>query len=204
MSDDVSPEPAPVTPPPAPASSFPGGPREGRGSARPVTIIGTPVLHAEARPVTEFDEELAELVDDMFATMYVAHGVGLAAPQVGDDRAVFVYDCPDDEGVRHVGHVVNPVVVAVSEELDVNDEGCLSVPGPYFELARPMQATVQGVDRTGAPLEVTGRGFFGRCLQHETDHLHGRLYVDLLSGRTKRRAIRELEPQPWNAPLPTL
>ena len=203
MSDVFADEVPEGAPPPRPASSYPGGPRAGRGAPRPVTVIGSPVLHRETRPVTVFDEELAELIDDMFATMYVAHGVGLAAPQVGDGRALFVYDCPDDTGERHVGHVVNPEIVAVSAELDTQDEGCLSVPGPYFELERPLTATVRGVDRHGQPVEVTGSGFFGRCLQHETDHLHGRLYVDLLSGRTKRRAIREIDPQPWNAPIGT-
>jgi peptide deformylase len=189
-------------PPPRPASSYPGGPRADRGTPRPVTVIGTPVLHRVAREVTVFDDELADFVDDMFATMYVANGVGLAAPQVGDDRAVFVYDCPDDTGERFVGHVVNPVVVELSEETETQDEGCLSVPGPFFELERPFRATVRGIDRHGEPVEVTGTGFFGRCLQHETDHLNGRLYVDLLSGRNRRRAIREIEPQPWSAPLP--
>lgn len=203
MSDDVllPAEASDDPPPPRPASSYPGGPRADRGTPRPVTVMGTPVLHRASREVTVFDEELAAFVDDLFVTMYVAHGVGLAAPQIGDDRAVFVYDCPDDVGERHVGHVVNPVVVAVSGELVTEDEGCLSVPGPYFEVERPLTATVRGVDRHGEPVEVTGSGFFGRCLQHETDHLRGRLYVDLLSGRNRRRAIREIEPQPWNAPI---
>lgn len=167
-----------------------------------MVILGTPVLHRPARAVEVFDDDLSRLVDDLFATMYVAHGVGLAAPQVADDRAVFVYDCPDDDGGRHVGHLVNPEIVEVSEELEEADEGCLSVPGPYFELVRPAAATVRGVDRSGAPLVVSGLGFFARCLLHETGHLRGELYVDLLKTGKRRRAIREIEPLDWNAPIP--
>ena len=106
----------------------------------PITRWGTPVMHARTRPVTEFDEELRALVADMFATMYAAEGVGLAATQVGVDLAVFVYDCPDDDHVRHAGVVCNPVVTlpeGKDRKLESTDEGCLSLPGAYIELARP-------------------------------------------------------------------
>lgn len=160
-------------------------------------------MHRPARRVATFDEGLARLIDDMFATMYVADGVGLAAPQIGIDRSVLVYDCPDQAGERHVGHLVNPELVRTSEETDSADEGCLSVPGPYFELERPTTATVRGVDRSGAAVEVTGTGFFARCLLHETDHLAGVLYIDRLRGTKRRRALREMTPFEWNAPLAT-
>src|SRR5690242_19590886 len=98
----------------------------------------------------------------MFATLAVAEGVGLAAPQIGVDLAVFVYDCPDESGARQVGHVVNPVI-ETGGTVETSDEGCLSVPGPFHELARSTAATVRGVDRTGAPVEVSGTGYFARC-----------------------------------------
>lgn len=167
------------------------------GTPRKILVVGDPVLAAVCRPVTAFDDELGTLVDDMFASMAVAEGVGLAAPQIGDDRAVFVYDCIDADGTRHVGHVVNPEVVSTSGT-QVGDEGCLSVPGPYHELERADAATVRGVDRTGAPVEVSGTGFFARCLLHETDHLRGTLYIDHLPRNRRRRVLREMERYEWN------
>jgi peptide deformylase len=164
-----------------------------------VTVVGDPVLTRVSRPVTSFDDSLSTLIDDMFATMEVASGVGLAAPQVGVDLAVFVYDCPDSAGERHVGHVVNPELVSTSGPPDDGDEGCLSVPGPYHELPRPSTATVHGVDKTGKPVEVTGTGFFARCLVHESEHLKGILYIDHLPRNRRRRLLREMTPFDWNA-----
>jgi peptide deformylase len=169
------------------------------GTARKVTVVGDPVLHRVSRQVTAFDDSLTTLIDDMFATMAVASGVGLAAPQVGVDLAVFVYDCPDAEGKQHVGHLVNPSIVSTSGPMDEGEEGCLSVPGPYHELARPSVATVRGVDKTGAPIELTGTGFFARCLIHETEHLQGILYIDHLPRNRRRRILREMTPFSWNA-----
>jgi peptide deformylase len=162
-----------------------------------IVVAGDPVLHRRSRLVTEFDDALAKLVDDLFASLAVAEGVGLAAPQIGVDLAVFVYDCPDGTGQRRVGHVVNPTIEAWGEPED-GDEGCLSVPGPYHELPRAPNATVRGVDRNGAPLEVSGTGFFARCLQHETEHLQGVLYIDHLPRNRRRRVLREMEPYAWN------
>src|SRR3954454_5466694 len=105
-----------------------------RGTSRPITVVGNPVLHKECQDVTEFDEKLAALVDDMFASQRAAEGVGLAANQIGVDLKVFVYDCPDDDDVRHVGVVCNPVLQdlpADKRHLDDSNEGCLSVPGAY-------------------------------------------------------------------------
>jgi peptide deformylase len=171
------------------------------GSARKITVAGDPVLSTPCREVTSFDAELAQLIEDMFLSMAVAEGVGLAAPQVGVGLQVFVYDCPDAEGIRRVGHVVNPTITT-SGPPELNEEGCLSVPGPYHDLERASQATVRGVDQTGAPIEVSGTGFFARCLQHETDHLRGVLYIDHLPRNRRRRVLREMEPFEWNAPVP--
>lgn len=170
-------------------------------TVRKIRVVGDPVLHSPARSVASFDQELAELIEDMFATLTVAEGVGLAAPQIGIDLAVFVYDCPDESGVRQVGHVVNPVI-QTSGSVEASDEGCLSVPGPFHELARSTSATVRGADRTGAPVEVSGTGYFARCLQHETDHLRGVLYVDYLPRNRRRRVLRDMTPFDWNAPVP--
>jgi peptide deformylase len=175
-------------------------------AVRPIRIIGDPVLHTPARPVTEFDDELRTLVVDMFDTMEAADGVGLAANQVGVDLRVFVYDCPDDvAGVQLRGVVVNPMLetTEIPETMpdpDEDWEGCLSVPGEQFPTGRADWAKVTGVDVDGAPVEVEGRGFFARCLQHETDHLNGLLYVDRLVGRHDKAARRALKRHGWGVP----
>ncbi|GAB7031126.1 peptide deformylase [Streptomyces sp. NPDC021749] len=166
-----------------------------RGTSRPITVVGNPVLHKECKDVTEFDDGLAQLIDDMFASQRTAEGVGLAANQIGVDLKVFVYDCLDDEGVRHVGAVCNPVLDELPAErrvLDDSNEGCLSVPGAYAELARPDYAVVRGQNAKGEPIAVQGTGYFARCLQHETDHLYGYLYIDRLSKRERKDALRQM------------
>ncbi|MGW8380097.1 peptide deformylase [Streptomyces sp. ODS28] len=166
-----------------------------RGTSRPITVVGNPVLHKECKDVTEFDAELAALIDDMFASQRTAEGVGLAANQIGVDLKVFVYDCMDDEGVRHVGAVCNPVLDEVPAErrvLDDSNEGCLSVPTAYAPLARPDYAVVRGQDAEGKPVAIEGTGYFARCLQHETDHLYGYLYIDRLSKRERKDALRQM------------
>ncbi|MFJ8073024.1 peptide deformylase [Streptomyces sp. NPDC096176] len=166
-----------------------------RGTARPITVVGNPVLHKECKDVTEFDDKLAALIDDMFASQKAAEGVGLAANQIGVDLKVFVYDCPDDEGVRHTGVVCNPVLEELAPEqraLDDSNEGCLSVPTAYASLARPDYAVVRGQDAEGNPIKVRGTGYFARCLQHETDHLYGYLYIDRLSKRERKDALRQM------------
>ncbi|MEU8762557.1 peptide deformylase [Streptomyces sp. NPDC048659] len=167
-----------------------------RGTSRPITVVGNPVLHKECKDVTAFDDELARLVDDMFASQRTAQGVGLAANQIGVDLKVFVYDCMDDEGTRHVGVVCNPVLQELPADrrvLDESNEGCLSVPTAYAELARPDYAEVTGQDEKGNPIKLRGTGYFARCIQHETDHLYGYLYIDRLSKRDRKDALRQME-----------
>jgi peptide deformylase len=173
------------------------------GTARKIRIVGDPVLRARCPAVTSFDADLEQLIEDMTASMHAADGVGLAAPQIGVELAVFVYDCPDASGQHQRGHLVNPQLVSTSAELDEGEEGCLSVPGPYETLPRPAVATVQGSDRHGKPIEVTGTGFLARCLQHETEHLSGLLYIDHLPRNRRRRVLREMVPFEWNAPPPS-
>jgi peptide deformylase len=164
-----------------------------RGTVRPITVVGNPVLRQECRDVTDFGPGLTALIDDMFASQRAAEGVGLAANQIGVDLKVFVYDCPDDDGVRHVGAVCNPVLEELPADLrvlDDNNEGCLSVPTAYMELPRPDYAVVRGQDAQGKPVRVRGTGYFARCLQHETDHLYGQLYIDRLSKRDRKKALK--------------
>ncbi|MDQ3402861.1 MAG: peptide deformylase [Actinomycetota bacterium] len=174
-------------------------------TVHPIRIVGDPVLHHPTTPVERFDDELKTLVEDMFETMAAANGVGLAANQIGIDLRLFVYDCPDDDGVRHRGLVVNPVLESseVPEGMpDPEDdyEGCLSVPGETFPTGRATWAKVRGQDVDGAPVEVEGTGFFARCLQHETDHLDGLLYLDRLVGRNQKDAKRMLKANRWGVP----
>ncbi|MEG9549257.1 peptide deformylase [Streptomyces baarnensis] len=180
-----------------PVDSFPRlVPEAERGTVRRITVVGEDILRRRCREVTEFGTpELARLVDDMFATNRVAEGAGLAANQVGVDLRLFVWDITDDWGVRHVGHIANPVLDEIPAEhrrLVDESEGCLSVPGPYRVVPRPDRAVVRGRDKDGEPLVIEGRGYFARCLQHETDHLHGRLYLDRLAQRERKAALREM------------
>lgn len=162
------------------------------GTPRPITRYGEKVLHEPCAAVTAFGPELASLIDDMFASMYKANGVGLAANQIGVGLRVFVYDC-EVNGERRIGHVVNPVLTLPKgrRQVHVDNEGCLSVPGPYANLARADEATVTGQDRTGRPIKVTGTGLLARCLQHEADHLDGIVYVDRLSPRRRKAVLAE-------------
>ncbi len=167
------------------------------GVARPIVTYGEdPVLHRRCADVTEFGRDLRRLVLDMFASMQAADGVGLAANQIGVDARVFVIDCPDADGEDVVGYVVNPVLTLpgpVGDEPadEVTEEGCLSVPGPYAELARAFRARVDGVDVAGDPITIEATGMAARCLQHEVDHLDGTVYVDRLPEDVKERLLAE-------------
>jgi peptide deformylase len=171
----------------------------------PIRVVGDPVLSTPTRPVTEFDEGLRTLVADMYETMAAANGVGLAANQIGVDLRVFVYDCPDDQGNRFKGVVVNPKLETSDRPEGMPDpdddfEGCLSVPGETYPTGRADWAKVTGVDERGEPVEVEGTGFFARCLQHETDHLDGLLYLDRLVGRNAKAAKKMLKRNGWGVP----
>ncbi|MEV7401043.1 peptide deformylase [Streptomyces sp. NPDC091267] len=181
----------------APVDSFPRlAPEAGRGAVRRITVVGEEILRRPCREVTEFGTpELSRLVDDMFATNQVAEGAGLAANQVDVELQLFVWDITDEWGVRHVGHIANPVlddVPAEQRSLVEESEGCLSVPGPYRVVPRLDRTVVRGRDKDGRPLVIEGRGYFARCLQHETDHLRGRLYLDRLAQRERKSALREM------------
>jgi len=174
-------------------------------AVRPIRIVGDPVLSTPTRRVREVDDELRTLVADMFDTMAAAHGVGLAANQVGVDLRVFVYDCPDETGRRARGVVVNPVIETSARpegmpDPEDDDEGCLSAPAEQFPTGRAEWARVTGTDLDGAPVVVEGTGFLARCLQHETDHLDGLLYLDRLVGRNQRAARKAVKRNGWGVP----
>ncbi|MBO0803052.1 MAG: peptide deformylase [Nocardiopsaceae bacterium] len=160
------------------------------GIALPITRWGNPVLHHACQPVVKFDPDLWNLLCNMFATNTAADGAGLAAPQIGVDLAVFVYDCHDAFGRRRQGLVCNPrITLAVDPELETDHEGCLSLPGAYLPVARPNFAICRGQDQFGEPVTVKGTGMLARCLQHETDHLSGIVMEDHLTA-SERRALR--------------
>ena len=155
-------------------------------SVRPIRLVGDPVLRTPADPVVDFDAELRELVDDLEDTVREPGRAGVAAPQIGVSLRVFSYHV---DGV--VGHLVNPVLSDFAGVQD-DDEGCLSVPGLAYPTPRAMSVVASGRDKYGEPLVIAGTGFLARALQHETDHLDGRLYLDRLTGDTRRQALREL------------
>jgi peptide deformylase len=160
-------------------------------------------MHRPARPVTTFDATLTALAADMVATMYAAEGVGLAACQIGEDLAIFVFDCPDEDGTEHHGVVCNPVLQLPEgrdRSLDDSDEGCLSYPGAYVSCARPDVARVTGLDLSGEPVEYSGDGLLARCLQHETDHTAGMVFGDRLSTRLRKKLTKQMESQAADYP----
>ncbi|MET7711049.1 peptide deformylase [Streptomyces sp. NPDC005407] len=167
------------------------------GLVRAMSLFGDPVLHAPCESVSDFSAGLNKLIEDMFATMYAAQRVGLAANQVGTPLRVFVYDCPDDEDVRHLGHIVNPRLVEADGVAVRGPEGCLSLPGLEAGTERYDRAVVEGVTSDGAPVRVEGTGFFARCLQHECDHLDGLVYPDRLRGWRRAKTLRAARRAAW-------
>ncbi|WP_214325531.1 peptide deformylase [Nonomuraea sediminis] len=155
---------------------------------RDIRTLGDPVLRTPADPVETFDKELRRLIDEMFQAMYSVNGVGLAGPQIGVSRRVFVYDISGRKG-----HVINPVLTVDDAEEVLDEEGCLSVPDKgtglpiYAPVARAAGVTVEGVDRLRRPVRIKARGSLARCFQHETEHLDGRLYVDRLPKSEARK-----------------
>jgi peptide deformylase len=174
-------------------------------TVHPIRIAGDPVLHHPTRKVEAFDDQLRTLVDDMFESMYAAEGVGLAANQIGVDLRLFVYDCPDDSGDRRRGVIINPIletseIPETMPDPDHDWEACLSAPGESYPTGRADWAKATGVDLDQQPIEVEGTGFFARCLQHETDHLDGYLYLDRLVGRHARAAKKMIKKNGWGVP----
>jgi peptide deformylase len=166
-------------------------------SIRPIRLFGDPVLRTPADPVTSFDAELRKLVKDLTDTMMDAPGVGLAAPQIGVGLRVFTFNIDEV-----VGHVINPTLT-LSAETEVDDEGCLSFPGLAYPTSRSSVAVATGFDMHGEPITVEGSGQLARCVQHETDHLDGVLFIDRLDPAQRKLAMKEIRASEWwGEPVP--
>ena len=159
---------------------------------RPILRYGESALHARARPVEVFDETLHALLRDMIETMYAAPGVGLAAPQVGVPLRAFVIDVTVGKKGGELHELVNPEIV-VCEGMQLEEEGCLSLPGFNATVVRPTRVVAKGFDRDGKPRVIEGRDLLARALQHEMDHLDGALYVDRLRGIKRDVIVRKVQ-----------
>lgn len=160
-------------------------------SVVPIRIFGDPVLRTPAAEVVDFDKELRKLVADLTDTMQDAPGVGLAAPQLGVSLRVFTY-WVDDE----LGHVVNPSL-DLSEETELGEEGCLSLPGLSFDTPRSLSVVARGFNMYGEPIELVGSDLLARCVQHETDHLDGIIFIDRLDPEARKEAMKAIREADW-------
>ncbi|MCW2502850.1 MAG: def [Actinomycetia bacterium] len=167
-------------------------------AVRPIRLFGDPVLRTPAEQVTDFDRELRKLVRDLTETMLDEGGAGLAAPQLGVGLRVFTYDVDDV-----IGHLVNPVLEFPDTDEQDGPEGCLSIPGLYFDTKRRLNVVARGVDMHGEPAQLAGTALMARCVQHETDHLDGILFVDRLDAETRKEAMQAIREAVWNqTPVP--
>jgi peptide deformylase len=165
-----------------------------------VVKYGDTVLTQRAEEVTEFDEKLGKIVDDMFETMYAERGAGLAAPQVGLLKRLFVMDCGGGKNQGRKFALVNPVI-ELEEGEQIGDEGCLSFPGIYFSVARPQRVIVRAQDLDGSPFTLDVMELEARCVSHETDHLNGELFIKYLSplkrDLVKRKIKKRVKQGDW-------
>ena len=171
----------------------------------PIRISGDPVLHSATMPVTEFTRSLHTLVDDMYETMAEAPGVGLAAPQVGVARRLFVYNFTDDDATLWRGVAINPTLLITPTPIgepdeDDESEGCLSLPGERFPLRRSARAVLRAVDLDQKPFEIDSQGWLARIFQHEFDHLDGVLYTDRLAHDHAKAANKAVRKRQWGVP----
>ncbi len=159
----------------------------------PILEFPDPRLRTIAKPVTEVDESIRTLVDDMFETMYAAPGIGLAATQVNVHKQVIVIDISEGKTEPHV--FINPEITVLDETLFDYEEGCLSVPGFFEEITRPRHVRVKALNREGEAFEIEPEGLLAVCIQHEVDHLKGKLFVDYISNVKRLRIRKKLEKQ---------
>lgn len=152
-----------------------------------IRLFGDPVLTQRASEVTDIDGRLVQLAEDMVATMHDAHGLGLAAPQVGIQKRLFVYQLPDEDPVT----IINPTITETRGEWEY-EEGCLSIPGLFFPILRPKEIHLTGFDLDGREISIEADEIEARCFQHELDHLDGRLLLTMLDKEQRKEAMREL------------
>ena len=168
-------------------------------SIKAIRLFGDPVLRTPAEPVTDFDAELRRLVKDLTDTMLEAPGLGLAAPQIGVGLRVFTYYIDDV-----LGHLINPTLQLSAEE-ETDDEGCLSFPSLQYPTPRSYGVVAGGFDMHGEPVTVEGTGQLARCVQHETDHLDGILFIDRLDPSQRKLAMKAIrEAEWWGQPVPEI
>jgi peptide deformylase len=160
---------------------------------RSIIWLPDPVLRLVAAPVGTVDAEVRALADDLLETMYAAPGVGLAAPQVGVSRRVIVMDVSEKDDEKQPYVMINPHLVQVSDELNVHEEGCLSMPDVRTEIERPAKVTVRFLDRAGKQQELTAEGLLATCIQHEMDHLDGKLLIDYMSRLRREMVIKRFK-----------
>jgi peptide deformylase len=165
-------------------------------AVKPIRLFGDPILRTKAAPVVDFDKELRTLVADLTDTMQEAPGIGLAAPQLGVGLRVFTYYVEGE-----LGHLINPDLDLSAEEQD-GEEGCLSLPGLTFDCRRALRVVARGTNMHGEPVEITGSDLLARCLQHETDHLDGVLFIDRLDREARRAAMRAIREADWAGGTP--
>lgn len=162
-------------------------------AVREIRIMGDPVLRTPCEPINEIDDRVRALVDDLLETVDMDGRAGLAANQIGVGLRAFSWNIDDE-----IGYVLNPRLVEVSmEEYQDGDEGCLSVPGLWYPTERAWYARVEGIDLDGKPVVVEGEELMARCLQHETDHLDGMLYIDRLDRSTRKKALKDIRNADW-------
>ncbi|HEU4691233.1 MAG TPA: peptide deformylase [Vicinamibacterales bacterium] len=159
---------------------------------RPIVRYGADVLHLPAAPVEAITPAIQQLIDDMIQTMYAAPGIGLAAPQVGIGVRIFVCDISVGRNAPDLMTFINPAFVE-REGMQLEEEGCLSVPGFNATVARPVRAILKGLNRDGEEYTVEATGLLARCFQHEMDHLDGTLFVDRLRGLQKDLIVRKIK-----------
>ncbi|MFS8035680.1 peptide deformylase [Xanthobacter sp. AM11] len=164
-------------------------------ATRPILIIPEPKLRTISAPVEAIDGEIRKLVEDMFDTMYDAPGIGLAAIQIGVEKRVVTIDVAREGEEKKPIALINPEIIAVSEELSVYSEGCLSIPEYYEEVERPARVAVRFQDVEGKVREVEAEGLFATCVQHEIDHLNGVLFIDHISKLKRDRVIKKFTKQ---------
>jgi peptide deformylase len=168
-------------------------------SVKPIRLFGDPVLRTPAEPVRDFDAELRRLVKDLTDTMLEAPGLGLAAPQIGVGLRVFSYHIDDE-----LGHLINPSLL-LSDDEEIDEEGCLSFPSLQYPTARSHGVVATGFNMYGEPVTVEGTGHLARCVQHETDHLDGILFIDRLDPAQRKLAMKEIRAAEWfGEPVPVV
>ncbi|MET8159581.1 peptide deformylase [Sphaerisporangium sp. NPDC005289] len=167
-------------------------------TVQPVRLFDDPILREPAAPVVDFDAELRQLITDLTETMHEKNGAGLAAPQIGVGLRVLVFH--PDLAKGELGHLVNPVVDFPDEEEQDGPEGCLSIPGVYLDTRRRMNVVAKGFTSHGDPVQIVGSGQLARCIQHETDHLDGVLFLDRVDGDRRARMIEAIRQAGWYDP----